>query len=178
MLTFNILLTILCIWLAMYLNYNFLRVARINSIRFKIFSLRDRLAFLAMEGKINHESLEYSTLIYLMNRSVIILDQFSIVDFMKWLVTFYADKELQKKVDQIMKNLKHTDSDYRAIVHNYFEIMHDMLNKHTRILKWVLIPVLLVLFIPIKVLKEKVEDKSKLINDIGSCLEQRIQQAA
>lgn len=178
MFAFNILLTIACIWVAMYLNYTFLRVGRMNRVRFQIFALRDQLAFLAMRGKINHDSLEYSTLNYLMNRSVIILDKFSVVDFMKWLVYVYTDKELQKKVDRIMSNLKHNDSTYREIVHNYFAIMHRTLNKHTRILKFLLIPVLLVLFLPIKVWKEKVKDKSKLIDDIDSCLEERMQQAA
>ena len=50
MFIFNILLTVACIWLAMYLNYSFLRVARINNVRFKIFELRDKLAFLALRN--------------------------------------------------------------------------------------------------------------------------------
>jgi hypothetical protein len=177
MFIFNIFLTIACIWLIIYLNYSFLRVARINNVRFKIFELRDKLAFLALRGKIDHASLEYSTLIYLMNRSVIILNQFSVVDFMKWLVTFHTDKELQQRVDKIMNNLRHNDSTYREIVHNYFAIMHAMLNKHTRILKWILIPILLFLFVPMKVWKKKIQDKSKLIDDMDSLFEQRIQQA-
>ncbi|MBC8553698.1 MAG: hypothetical protein H8D23_29135 [Candidatus Brocadiales bacterium] len=177
MFIFNILLTVACIWLAMYLNYSFLRVARINNVRFKIFELRDKLAFLALRNKIDHTSSEYSTLIYLMNSSIHILNQFSFVDFMKFLVTFYSDKELQHKMDDIMDNLKHNDSTYREIVHNYFAIMHKMLDQHTRILRWFFVPALLIIFFPIKVWQEKVKDKSKLIDNINSQFEQRIQQA-
>ncbi len=176
MLVFNILLTVLCIWLIMYLNYTFLRVARINKFRFKIFALRDELAFLALRNKIDHKSSEYSTLIYLMNGSVNVLNEFSIIDFMRFLVKFYTDKELQNKMDDIMNNLNLNDSTYREIVHNYFATMQEMLDKHTKILRFFFFPILRIILFPIKVWEEKVKDKSKLIDDISAQFEHRIQQ--
>ena len=60
---FNILITLIALWVAMAVNAKFLQPALLNKKRFAIYELRDRLALLAMRGVVDEMSEEYKTLI-------------------------------------------------------------------------------------------------------------------
>ena len=70
MLIFNYILTLLAIWLLFKINNRFIRPASWNTYRFKLFEIRDRLALLAMNGKLREDSDEYRKFISLINFSV------------------------------------------------------------------------------------------------------------
>jgi len=178
MLFLNILLSILCVWLIMYLNTNYLKIARLSKVRFKLFNLRDDLAILAMQGNVESNCVEYRTLMDLLNGSISILEKFSIINFLRYLVTMHKDKNIQRKIEQVMQSLGHKNNDYKAIVHKFFEIMHQMLDKHTRFFRVVIFPILLFIFSPFKFLKTPVKNRSDLICEVDLSLEKRMQQAA
>ena len=53
---FNILITLIALWVAMAVNAKFLQPALLNKKRFAIYELRDRLALLAMRGVVDEMS--------------------------------------------------------------------------------------------------------------------------
>jgi hypothetical protein len=177
MLWFNAMLTLICIWIAMYLNNNFLRVARLNKVRFKLFALRDELAFLAMQGEVKEDGLEYETLMKMLNGAINIMDHFSVIDFLKFLVATYQDEQLQDNINAIFKKIDHHNEKYKVIVRNFFTTMGCMLDRHTRIIR-MLLPILLICFYPFHVLKTNIDKKSKLIKDIIAEYKEKSEQAS
>ncbi|MCG6551568.1 MAG: hypothetical protein L7F77_04520 [Candidatus Magnetominusculus sp. LBB02] len=135
MLGFNIILIIACIWIAMYLNYNFLRVARLNKLRFRLFSLRDDLALLAMQGVVKENEIEYKTFMRMLNDSIKIMDQFSIIDFLRFVVKIHQDNQLQDDINSILRRIDHRDARLKEIAHNYYYIIDYIFNKQLRIFK-------------------------------------------
>jgi hypothetical protein len=161
MLQINLFLTLLCLWLFVYLNNKFLRISRINRVRFQLFALRDRLAVLAMKGEIDQSGDEYKTLRHMVNESIKVLDSFSIVSFLKHIVQISQDKELQKRLSKIISSLEgHGNKDFREIVFQYFKIMRTTFDSHTRFLMKVFLPMIIILVSPIVVWKKMCKQKA------------------
>jgi len=159
----------------MYLNRYCLRIARIDKVRFKLFELRDNLAMLRMKGTINSNNTEYKTLMDLLNKSINTLDEFSLVEFLRFLISISQDRALQLRLRAMTESLeRHKDGDFCKIVHSFFSTMHDMLNRHTRLLRLVIIPVLLFVLYPVNVWKVVVEKKAKQIDEIDEGFEHMI----
>ncbi len=161
MLQINLFLTLLCLWLFVYLNNKFLRISRINGVRFQLFALRDRLALIAMKGDIDQSGDEYKTLRHMVNASIKVLDSFSIVSFLKHSIHISQDKELQKRLNKIIYSLeKHGNKDFREIVFQYFKIMITTFDSHTRFLMKVFLPMVIVLMTPFVVWKKICKQKA------------------
>ena len=161
MIQINLFLTLLCLWLFVYLNNKFLKVTRINRVRFQLFALRDRLAVLAMKSDIDKSGDEYKTLRHMVNESIKVLDSFSIVTFLKHYIHISQDKELQKRLNKIIGSLEgHCNQDFREIVFQYFKIMKTTFEGHTRFLMKVFLPIVIVLMTPFVVWKKMCKQKA------------------
>jgi hypothetical protein len=149
----------------MYLNNNFLRVARLNKVRFKLFALRDDLALLAMRGLVKEDGIEYRTLTRMLNESIKIMGHFSIIDFLKYVVAIHKDEKLRDNMNSILKKIEHHNIEYKVIVHEYFYTMNFMLHKHLRILRIVL-PILMICVSLFSLLRAIVVEKARIIQDV------------
>lgn len=177
MLEINLLLTLLCIWLFMFLNNKFLKVARTNKIRYQLFALRDELAILAMKGAITPEGMEYLTLRDMINGSIKALGSFSIVRFVRFSVSLYRDQDLQKRLDKILVSLaRHENREFRDIVFKYFNIMHTTFGKNIRLFMRVLLPIMMVIAFPLKVLKNMFKERAETLRTVNMYFEEKANQ--
>lgn len=140
LLAFNLLITCFSLWIIMYLYNRNLKPLLINSERFKLYKIRDELAVLAMRGTIPEESDEYLILMRLINISIKELDKFNIVSFIKSLNRIRNDKNIQSKLDKI---LHYNDKSYKTIAESLFDINFRIFNKHTRLLRYIIYPLML-----------------------------------
>lgn len=131
MLIFNFGLTLVCLWIAFYVYNYAIRETKFNNNRFKIFALRDRLALLAMEGKISDNSKDYEILMSILNSSIYAMDKFNISIFLKRIKAIYSNPQMQKELESIGKSFETQCLEFRAIAHEYFLIMQTILMKET-----------------------------------------------
>lgn len=144
MLLVNALIIMVCFWIILHLNSHFIQPALWNKRRFKLFELRDRLAILAMQGRIDETSMEYITLIDLLNAAVNETRHFEVVNFLRFLYKLKNDSCLQSKIDKILDTIDVPDIRFRTIIFEYFDVMHSILHTKTRILNVCLAAILTV----------------------------------
>lgn len=121
-----------------------------NRERFKLFTLRDQLAILAMKGIVSDDDKKYIFLMKNLNATIEILDDFSIVTYLKHLSLFMDDKKAQNEIKGIVRSLrKHKNEDMARIACSYFEITHSIFENHTRILRTTIAPIINYTLIPI-----------------------------
>lgn len=151
----NIILTLVTVWLLMYINNKYLLPLRFNEDRFKLFALRDSLAILAMKDKIPIESPEYLTLNYILNISIKSLSDFSLVNFLNTIYNLNTNKQIEEEIDSIISNLKVDNTEYLRILNEYFNVMKLTLEKQTRVLRYILFPLMFVVFGLLKLISIK-----------------------
>lgn len=177
MLEINVFLTLLCLWLFVFLNNKFLKVAKINKIRYQVFALRDELALLAMRGEVDPAGKEYKTLRYMMNGSIKALGTFSLVSFVRFSISLFRDKELQKRLDRISSKLTgHGNTKFRDIVLRYFKIMHSTFDKNTWLLMRFILPLFILLMLPFVETRRIFKQKAETLELTDKNFESRINQ--
>lgn len=141
----NISITLVSIWIALYINAQFIRPAIMNKKRFALFSLRDRLLLLAMTGEIQEHSEEYLTLIKLINSTLSSTKNFRITRFIKVHTEIAKDQELKTHLESIAKKIQNYSmpGDYKRIVAEYFSIALNLHKSHTKTLRIILLPMIL-----------------------------------
>lgn len=115
MLLFNFLLTLICIWILLAVNYRYIQPTRWNKHRFKLFALRDRLAILAMQGKIDERSIKYIYLMKTINTAISETGQFKLSRFMNFLVWLQETKKAQDMVDMITSEITEKNDELKMI---------------------------------------------------------------
>lgn len=169
MLLFNFGLTIICFWILFILHRKYLRLARINHFRFRLYALRDELCILAMRGRISPESAEFRALMSMMNTSAHNLDRFNVADFIKSLDKFRRDKQMQA---EFTKALLGGNEDYKRIYSDVIETIRGVLRRELYFLSIFLSLVIRVLM-TISVFKRALsyyQDRSAVIVDLDSWL--------
>lgn len=150
MLTVNLLITCICLFVVFKINCKFIRPALMNNERFKLFSLRDQLAILAMKDIISPCDSKYLFLMKSINTTIDMLDKFSLVDYLKYLSFFMNDKKTKKSIFSMVNSLKkHKNEDVARIACSYFEITHSSFEKHTRVLRIIIFPIVNIILIPV-----------------------------
>ncbi len=161
---FNITITILALWLIIFLNHSYLQPAIRNRDRFKLYKLRDELSMLAMSGELNEHSEEYITLLHLINSSIFAIGAFKVTDFLRYVFQLHKDKEMHARIERIIKNLKRTDNQkYCQIAGEYFSIMHRIIRRDTFVLRVVFFPIMILLAAIISLLRISAKPKSAVI---------------
>lgn len=149
---FNITITILCIWAIMWLNNRYLWPALVNKYRFELFSLRDDLAVLSMNGSIEEEDKDYKLLMGLLNSSINALSDFSITHFLSYMYEITTNAKLQKDLERFTNDLeKHKNEDLAGIAKECFEVNYNAFLLHTKFFRTTFIPVSAFLFWPVLV---------------------------
>jgi len=173
MIIFNFIVAVICLWLIVVINNRYLQPTLKNRYRFKLYKLRDELSLLAMKGELSESSEEYITLLRLLNSSISVTSSFKVTDFLRFTFTMYKDKDLHKRIERIKRNLSKTDNAiYCRIASDYFSVMHKILRKDTRILRFAFFPIMICLTTIVAVLKfsEKpssiLDNKKILVQDI------------
>ena len=133
LIVFNSILSLLILWLVLYINRKFIYKTRINKQRFKLFALRDELTILAMKKEIDYNSKEYQFLLNNLNSLIKITGNFQIFDFLKYLILNYDDKETLKKKKNIEKLIKFHSEELNKILHEYYKIMNIIMERHLRL---------------------------------------------
>lgn len=141
---FNVLISLISVWVAMVVNSKFLRPAVLNRKRFKLYELRDELAILAMKGLIKENSEEYLTLLRMMNNSIRATKNFRITSFLEMQYALVKDKELRAHLVEILEKIKHDQmpAEYKHIVGSFFAVAHEMYNHKTWLLRTSLTPLI------------------------------------
>ena len=141
---FNILITMMALWLAMAINSKFLRPAILNKKRFAMYELRDQLALLAMRGTVDERSEEYVTLIRLINGVIYSTKGFKITELLNMYSAIYKDKKLLAHLENIRHKIenKAMPDEFRAMVPVFFRLARDIYNLKVWGLRAILKPVL------------------------------------
>jgi len=145
MLYFNLILTLVCFWIIFRINSLFIQPARWNKYRFRLFELRDSLALLAMRGEIEEKSDEYITLMSMLNKAVNETNKFKAVKFLRFLIEVKKNKELQRKLNDIVGKISSENKEYQTILHGYFETVHKMFKEQTKSFYWLVPPLIFML---------------------------------
>lgn len=170
MLLFNVILTCLVVWIAMYVNARYLSPAMLNRKRFKLFALRDDLALLVMKKVIEPDSQAYLMMLKHLNRSIRVLGSFSIVALIRHLMRLERDAATKKEIDTIMYLLKNSDDAYKNIVSQYFFVLHELFIERTKLFRK--------MFYPIFFFMKPVQDRKAQLDQIDSSISARQQEVA
>ncbi len=178
MLLLNLAIALLCLWLIVTINNKYLQPAIKNIERFKLYKLRDDLSILAMSSELDESSEEYVTLIALINSSIRATGSFKVTDFLRFVFFMHKDKEMHKKIERIMGNLKKTDNPkYCKIASEYFSVMHNILRRDTVVLRFAFFPLMIAIAALISLSKVSgrpqsiVNNKRRAIDSIDSELD-------
>lgn len=166
MLLFNFIITLLSIWVMMFLNYNYLRPVLMNRKRFQLFAIRDRLALLAMRGELSENSVEYITLMMLINSAIKATSNFRLINFLRLQYEIHSNKSIQnkiKKIEQDIESGRKINLKYKEIAYEYFDVMGAIIERKTWLLRRVLIPILLTIMSILAIIKLCIRIKNYLI---------------
>ena len=143
---FNLLISVIAVWIAMFVAARFLRPAILNEKRFAIYQLRDRLALLAMKGVINENSEEYVTLSRLMNGQINSTKDFRITKFLQLQSKIVTNKRLQAHLESILQKIKNhkMPDEYRCLVVEFFDNSKSIYNHKTWLLRGLLTPLIVI----------------------------------
>lgn len=169
MLLFNIILTCVVVWIAMYVNARYLSPVFLNRKRFKLFALRDDLALLVMKKVIEPDSEAYLMMLKHLNRSICVLGSFSIIGLIKHLIRLERDANTKKEIDTIMYLLKNSDEAYKNIVSQYFFVLHELFIERTKLFRN--------MFYPIFFFIKPVQYRKEQLDQIDSSISARQQEA-
>lgn len=182
----NVFILTVCVWLAMFINSNFLRPAILNKKRFTLYELRDELSLLAMKGLVSEDSEEYVTLMVLINRSIASTKDFRITKFLHIQSKVVSDKKLRKHIENILSKVRDhkMPDEYQRIVSSYFDAARDLYRHKTWILVQLLTPLIAIASLlqnMIKTfgkLKQYLLSQKQRIDSIGTELERNSRQFA
>ncbi len=177
MMLLNILILTISAWIILVVNYKFIQPALKNRQRFKLYKLRDELSILAMKGILDEHSESYLTLIGIQNSAISVSSSFKVTDYLRFLLHLQRDKSLKKKLLSTMDNLSKSDNaEYCRIAKDSFDVMHTLMYRDTRILRYALFPVLVLLssllvLVRCTVPKEQINRKKHIIKEIDDNLD-------
>ncbi len=145
MITINLLLFVLALWIAVSLNYSFIQPALKNSKIFRLLNLRYRLYYLAMKGRISEDSPEYILLADLMNKTIRASSSFKVTDFLIFLSRLPDDEKIANSINEIIGTIQNNSTiEYCEIASDYFDVLLDIIRDYTFLLRFIIKPILVV----------------------------------
>lgn len=124
----NLLCVLLACWLFVWLNNRVLQPARLARFRYRLFSLRDRLALQALRGNASSNSEEYQFVIQVINATIKNAENCDPFEVAKFYLGMGRNENVRKRLDEILrlreKCMGHEV--YKEVLTNYFEISDDL----------------------------------------------------
>jgi len=119
----------------------YLQIDRNNRIimdrfRFRYFELRDRLALLVVEGKLDEDSWEYKQVVDVINFHIATVESRSISDIIKQLVAYHSSAEERRKVKIFKRKTEHPE--VIAILSDLFKTTLRLLKRNSRVQFWLI----------------------------------------
>lgn len=143
MIILNLLLFVIAIWMAVFINHAYIQPAIKNDQRFRLFRLRYRLQVLAMRGVVSEKSPEYVVLLNLMNKSIRASASFKVTDFLLFLSRLPDDERLRESVECMAAAIRDNNSpEFCEIASDYFEALRLVIRDDTRLLRNIIIPLI------------------------------------
>jgi len=129
----NSILLLFSLWFILYTNRKFLYMTRINKQRFEFFALRDELAILAMKDKVDQNSKEYQFLLNSLNALIRITGNFSVTDFLTFILINDDSPQQYTNFNKIRKNIQKEATGLHPIWIRYYRVMNQIMNGHLRL---------------------------------------------
>lgn len=148
----NSVVAIGCIWIIMYINFKCLYESSLNSKRFKLFELRDRLTVMVMKGDLDIDSSEYSIMLYSLNYYINATENFKLLVFLKRLWNYEQNSALKEKTDNLVKNINEHSLELKKIFMEFNNTMDQLFGKRIIVSCFIL---LLLLFIPLMIVESR-----------------------
>lgn len=138
----NVASLFLSLWAVMAVNDKIRRPLEMNRLRFKLYELRDRLAYMAMRGEIEQESVEYETLMDLINGNLAATKKFQLSSYVKSQLVIIRDKDLRVKLEGIRDSVQSHDmpEEYREIASEFFACAASIFERNTRLFRKIIAP--------------------------------------
>jgi hypothetical protein len=109
-------------------EYNEISIAK---YRFKYFALRDQLAMLVVEGKLNENSWEYEHIIGTINFHIGATETMSIMRILDMLMKYHTSAEEEREVQILEKKVD--NQEIAAIVAECMSITFDLIRRNSRV---------------------------------------------
>jgi len=176
MLLINLLLVMISVWIIFVLNYKFIQPAFKNKQRFKLYKLRDELSILAMKGILDERSEYYLTLINIQNSAISASSSFKVTDFLRFLVDFNKDEKMKNKLSTMVDNISKTDNaEYCRIASDTFNVIHNLMNRDTRVLRYMFFPLFLLgnllALVKCNIPKQRLNSSNHTFKEVGKNLD-------
>lgn len=129
---FNFLVTLVCIWMLNYIYCKVIVPTKLNLIRNELFSIRDRLAILAMKKSVNvhEEQEEYVFFATLLNKTIAPLNEFKLTVFINVMVDYFGDLKKgnhKTEIDKIIES--DLPEEFKNLFHEYINVVTKIMNK-------------------------------------------------
>lgn len=150
---FNFLVVLACIWMINYIYCKVIVPTKQNMIRNELFSIRDRLAILAMKKtvEINEEQDEYVFFATLLNKTIAPLNEFKFTVFINVMVDYFGGQKNDQHMVEISRIIEgDLPEEFKNLFHEYINVVTKIMNKKITKLEF------FVLFILIHILSKKV----------------------
>lgn len=176
MLTVNMFILLVSLWIIMLINHRYLQPALKNRHRFKLYRLRDELSLLAMRGRVDENSDEYKLLLDLLNAAISATGTFKVTDYLHFLIKLQKDAHFRQKLENVRRKVANAkNAEYCRIASQTFRLFGEILRADTRTLRGVFFPTLMGVAFLLKLIKftallQAVSKKKRLIERTNSDL--------
>lgn len=107
-----------------------------TSYKFEFFKLRDELALLVMNGKIDENSPEYNDVVHILNFHISAVEKMSITRVIALLVEKYSNEKDFKKAS--CKVNKIDNEAIAKIMWRYMDVTYNLIGRNSRMQIWIL----------------------------------------
>lgn len=126
--------------------------------KFKFFTLRDELALLVMQGKIDENSAEYNDVVHILNFHISAVEKMSITRVISLLINKYSNDENFKKASVKVKQID--NKEVAKIMWKYMDVTYNLIGRNSRIQIFILKAISLVL--------KKLKNSEKTLNKMNT----------
>ena len=130
---FNAFITIFSLIAILYVIHSFIKPALKCRNQFELYALRDRLATLAMRGKVNEDRSEYKTMLTLILNTISFYEKdFSITSFFAEIIRPQLDKKIVKPAN--IKKIQDNEH-LNAVFIDFFVLLSKKIRKDTLVFR-------------------------------------------
>lgn len=109
-------------------EYNILRF---TSYRFRYFALRDRLAMMVVQGKLQERSWEYQQIVQAINFHISAVETMSIISILEMVIHYHTTSEEQCQVSRLKRRID--DPAVAAIMVDYMGVTSELIRRNSRV---------------------------------------------
>jgi hypothetical protein len=135
---FNILLSLVCLWIGLFTYERFVVPAQINEKRYRLYELRDQLSILVMKGEIEEGSEQHLVLLDIITSTLHSTEDCDVVKFVRCQIEMFSNKDLQGKLVHALNKVtdQENSEEYLAIVSETLDINASIFERHTKWLRF------------------------------------------